>query len=136
MRNKLVTVAVALAVVSQGIAHADEPAPPGVTVVRDRAALAAHIDALEEGDRVAVATDDGIVAGEFVDKDADDVVIDQPLIHGGAERVTIPRREIQGVQYQQRSKGRLTVQDRILIAVVVAAGAFLVWARLAGLGGP
>ena len=61
-------IAVALAVVIQGIAHADEPAAPQVSVVPDRTALAAHIDALEEGDHVAVATDEGLVSGEVVDK--------------------------------------------------------------------
>ena len=136
MKKKLLRVMLAATVVSQGIARADEPAPPGVSVVRDRAAVAARIDGLAEGDRVAIATDEGIVSGEVVDKDADDVIVDQPLVPGGVERVAIPRHEIRGVQYQQTPRGHLTVQDRIVIGTVVVVGAFLIWAKWAGVGGP
>ena len=129
MVKQLVTLAVALAVVSQGIAHADEPATPGVTVVRDRAALAAHIDALEEGDRVAVATAEGVVSGELVDMDADDLVIDQPLIQGGAERIVVSRREVQGVRYQQTAPSQARVPVKALVTVAVIAGAAILFAK-------
>jgi hypothetical protein len=136
MLKKVLSVMLAATIVSQGAARADEAAAREVSVVRDRAALAAHIDGLAEGDLVAIATDEGIVSGEVVDKDADDVIVDQPLVQGGVERVVIPRHGIQGVQYQQTPKGHLTVQDRILIVAVVVVGAFFVWAKGAGLGGP
>ena len=134
--KRLLSVAVVLAVVSQGIARADEPAPPGVTVGRDRAALAAHIDALEEGDRVAVATDEGIVSGEFVDKDADDIVIDQPLIQGGAERIAIPLKEIRGVRYQSANPPQVRPSNKAWIITAVVVGALFVLAKWSGLGGP
>src|SRR4051812_38409784 len=121
MLKRLLRVMLAATVVSQGVAQADEVAARDVSVVRDRAALAAHIDGLAEGDRVAIATDEGIVSGEVVDKDADDVIVDQPLAQGGVERVVIPRYAIQGVQYHQTPKGHLTVQDRIAIVAVVVA---------------
>jgi hypothetical protein len=138
MTKQLLSVAVSLAVVSQGTARADEAAPAAVTRVHDRAALAEHIDTLQDGDQVAVATDDGIISGEVVDKDADDLVIDQPLIQGGAERVTIPRHEIQGVAYRPLSvhQGRVNIKALVTVAVVVGivVGAAAWWAR--GLGGP
>jgi hypothetical protein len=132
MLKQLLSAVVAVAVVSQGIAMADEPAPPGVTMVRDRAALAAHIEALEEGDHVAVATAEGVVSGELVDKDTDDVVIDQPLIQGGAERVTIPRREIQAIRYQQSSAHQTRVPVKALVTIAVIVGAALVFLRALG----
>jgi hypothetical protein len=130
MIKKLLVVAVALAVVSQGIAHADEPVPPGVTVVQDRAALALHIDGLEEGDRVAVATEEGVVAGEVVDKDRDDLVIDQPLIQGGAERIVIPLKEIQGVRYQVSQQSKSTVAGKVLVVAIVVLTAIWLVPRL------
>jgi hypothetical protein len=131
MTKQLLSVALSLAVVSQGIARADEATPAAVTLVRDRAALAAHIDALEPGDRVVVATDDGVVSGELVDKDADEMVIDQPLIQGGAERVVVARREIQGVRYQQSSPHQVRAGVITLVVVAAAIGAIaLVLRRL------
>ena len=88
MLKKLLSVMLAAAVVSQGIARADEPGPPtGVSIVKDRATLMAHIDGLAEGDRIVIATEDGVAAGEFVEKDADDLVMDRPLLEGGAENL-------------------------------------------------
>ena len=56
---------VALAGLSQGMARADEPAHTGVvTTVPNQAALLAHLDGMSPGDRVALATEDGVVAGE------------------------------------------------------------------------
>jgi len=130
--KKLLTVAVAMAIVSQGVARAEEPAPRGVSVVRDSAALAAHIDGLEEGDHVAVATAEGIISGELVDKDADDVVIDQPLIQGGAERVVVPRREIQAVRYQQSSAHQTRVPVKALVTIAVIVGAVFFYLRFLG----
>ena len=129
MVRKLMTVAVVLAVVSQGIARADEPGRPAVAVVRDRAALAAHIDAMEEGDHIAIATAEGVVLGELVDKDADDVVIDQPLIQGGAERVVVSRRDIQGVRYQQSTAHQTRVPMKALVTIAVVVGAVVVFLR-------
>ena len=122
MTKQLLSVALSLAVVSQGIARADEAAPAAVTLVRDRAALAVHIDALEAGDRIVVATDEGVVSGELVDKDADEMVIDQPLIQGGAERVVVARREIQGVRYQQSSPHQVRAGVTTLVVVAVVIG--------------
>jgi hypothetical protein len=121
MTKQLLSVALSLAVVSQGIARADEAAA-AVTRVSDRAALAVHIDALEAGDHVTVATDDGIVSGEVVDKDGDDLVIDQPLIQGGAERIVIARREIQGLRYQQSSPHQVRTGVTTLVVVAVVVG--------------
>ena len=126
MIKKLFTMAVVLAVIGQGIARADDPGARGVTMVQDRAALAVHIDALEQGDRVAVATDDGVVSGEIVDRDADDLVIDQPLIQGGAERIIIPRREIQGVRYQQTAAHQPRISVNALVTIAVVVGVFFV----------
>ena len=128
MTKQLLSVALSLAVVSQGIARADEAAPAAVTLVRDRAALAVHIDALEAGDRIVVATDEGVVSGELVDKDAEEMVIDQPLIQGGAERVVVARREIQGVRYQQSSSPhqvRAGVTTLVVVAVVIGVMALV-----------
>jgi hypothetical protein len=125
-----------LAMVGQGMARADEPAPPGVTVVRDRAALAAHIEAMEEGDHVAVATAEGVVSGELVDKDADDVVIDQRLIQGGAERIAIPRKDIRAVRYQQSAAPQTRIGTQGLVVVAVVVGALILLAKWSGLGGP
>jgi hypothetical protein len=129
MVKKLLAMAVVLAMVGQGIARADEPATPAVSVVHDRAALPVHIDAFEEGDRVAVATDEGIVSGEVVGKDDDDLVIDQPLIQGGAERLTIPRRQIQAVRYQQSTAPQTHIGVRGLVIVGVVVGALVVLAK-------
>ena len=95
MVKQLLIVTLAFAVVSQGVAYADEPVRAGdVMTVPDHAALLEHIEALTVGETVAVVTDDGVVAGELVDRDADDLVIDRPLMEGGAERIAIPLREI------------------------------------------
>ena len=126
MLNRFLSVMLAAAVVSQGVARADEPAAPQVSVVPDRTALAAHIDALEEGDHVAVATDEGLVSGEVVDKDADDLVIDQPLIQGGVERIVVPRREIQGVRFQRSAAAQTRVPVKALVTVAVVGAVTLV----------
>jgi hypothetical protein len=89
----------------------------------------AHIDALEVGDRVIVATDDGVVSGELVDKDADEMVIDQPLIQGGAERVVVARREVQGVRYQQSSPHQVRVGVTTLVVVAAAIGVIALMLR-------
>jgi hypothetical protein len=138
MLKKVLSVMLAAAIVSQGAARADEAAAPHVSVVPDRAALAVHIDALEEGDHVAVATDEGVVSGEVVDKDADDLVIDQPLIQGGAERIAIPRREIQGVRYQPSTAHQARVPVKALVTVAVVVGIVIGIAAMVGrgLGGP
>jgi len=132
MVKKLLTLMVALAVLSLGMARADEPVAPAVAVVRDRAALAVHIDALEEGDHVAIATDDGVVSGDVVDKDTDDLVIDRPLIQDGAERVTIPRSKIQGVRYQSANPPQVRPSNRAWIIAAVVVGGFIVWAKMFG----
>ncbi len=81
MLKQLLIVTLAFAVVSQGVVHADEPARAGdVMTVPDHAALLEHIEAMTVGESVAVVTDDGVVVGELVDKDGDDIVIDRPLI--------------------------------------------------------
>jgi hypothetical protein len=138
MTKQLLSVALSLAVVSQGVARANEPAPADVTVVHDRAALAVHLDALEPGDRVVVATDEGVVSGELVDKDADEMVIDQPLIEGGAERIVVSRREIQGVRYQPSAAAQTRVPVKALVTVAVVVGILLGIATMVGkgLGGP
>jgi hypothetical protein len=45
-------------------------------------------------------------------------VIDQPLVQGGAERITIPRREIQSIHYQT---GRAQRRERVGKIVEIAA---------------
>ena len=136
MLKRFLSVTLAAMMVSQGVARADEPAAPHVSVVPDRAALAAHIDALEEGDHVAVATDEGIVSGEVVDKDGDDLVIDQPLIQGGAERIAVPLKDIQAVRYQQSAPPQMHIAAKGLVVVAVVVGALILLARWSGLGGP
>jgi hypothetical protein len=130
MLKQLLSVALGLGVASQGIARADESMPAGVALVRDRAALAAHIDALEAGDRVVVATDEGVVSGELVERDADDVVIDRPLIEGGAERIVVARREIQGVRYQSATPPQIHPSAKAWVIAAVVVGALIVVARL------
>ena len=130
MTKQLLSVALSLAVVSQGIARADEATPAAVTVVRDRSALAAHIDALEVGDRVVIATDEGVVSGELVDKDAEEMLIDQPLVQGGAERVVVARREIQGVRYQSQRPPQVHPGARAWVITAVVVGALILVARL------
>jgi hypothetical protein len=130
MLKQLLSAVVAVALVTQGIALAGEPVPPGVTIVRDRAALAAHIEALEEGDHVAVATAEGVISGELVDKDADDIVIDQPLIQGGVERIAIPLKEIQGVRYQSANPPQVRPSNKAWIITAVVVGALILVARL------
>jgi hypothetical protein len=137
MLKRFLSLMLVAAVMSQGIARADEPAQSAdVMTVRDHTALLAHIEGLTAGDRVVVATAEGIVAGELVDKDGDDVVVDQPLLAGGAERIVIPLREIQGVRYQQSAapQTRLAVKGLVVVAVVV--GAVILLVKLSGLGGP
>jgi hypothetical protein len=123
-------VALSLALCSQGIVHAEQPdaaAPADMAVERvNRTSLATHIDAMEIGDRVAVVTDDGVVAGELVDKDADDIVIDQPRIEGGNERVAIPRREIQAMRYASQNPPSVqpapnpsTIKTLVIAGVIV-----------------
>jgi hypothetical protein len=130
MTRQLLSVALCIAVVSQGIAYADEAVPAGITLVRDRSALAAHIDALEEGDRIVVATDDGVVFGNLVDKDTDELVIDQPLLQGGAERIVVARREIQGVRYLSAQPPQAHVTAKGLLVTAVVVGGLLLLARL------
>ena len=121
MLKRLLSVAVAAAVMMQGFAAAAEPAPgTDVLTVPDRAALAVHIDALEAGDRVVVATEEGVIAGELIDKDAVDIVIDQPLVQGGAERIAIPRADVRGLRYQSRpSQAHATVKGLVITAIVI-----------------
>lgn len=125
MLKQLLSAVVAVAVVSQGIAMADEPVPSAqVVVARDRVALIAHLDAMAAGDRVVVATAEGVIAGELVDHDAGDVLIDRPLVEGGAERIAIPVSEIQGIQYQttgasQREKAGKAIVVVALVGVAV-----------------
>jgi hypothetical protein len=131
MKKKLMAVAVTLAVVSQGIARAEGPAgTAGVLVAKDRAALLAHIEGLAEGDRIVIATDDGIAAGEFVEKDADDLVMDRPLLEGGVERITIPLSEIRGVQYQTTSAQRRDAVSKAVVVVVLVGLGVLIWRAL------
>jgi hypothetical protein len=131
MLKKLLSVMLAAAVVSQGIARADEPGPPaGVSIVKDRATLMAHIDGLAEGDRIVLATDDGVLAGEFVEKDADDLLMDRPLLEGGAERITIPLNEIRGVQYQTTSAQRRDAVGKAVIVVVLVGVGVWLWRAL------
>ena len=129
MPKQLLSVALSLAVVSQGIARADEQAR-AVTLVSDRSALAAHVDALEIGDHIVVATDEGIVSGELVDKDAEEMVIDQPLIQGGAERVVVARHEIQGVRYQSARPPQVHPSAKAWVITAVVIGALILVARL------
>ena len=125
-RKRIVALVLALAVVSQGTARATEPATASeVRTEPNQAALLAHLDGMTPGDRVAVAVADGIVAGEFVDKDADDVVIDRPLLEGGVERITIPLKEIQGVRYQATTSSRVETIEKA--AIVVALVGVAIW---------
>ena len=121
MFKRLLSVVIAATVMTQGFAAAAESAADrDVVTVPDRAALAAHIDALEAGDRVAVATEEGVIAGELIDKDADDIVIDQPLVQGGAERIAIPRADVRGLRYQSRpSQAHATVKGLVITAIVI-----------------
>jgi hypothetical protein len=131
MLKKLLSVMLAAMVVSQGIARADEPARSiDVKTEPNQAALLAHLDGMTPGDRLAVATGDGVVAGELVDKDADDVVIDRPLIAGGVERVAIPLKEIQGVRYQSANPPQVRPSNRAWIITAVVVGALILVARL------
>jgi hypothetical protein len=132
MVKKLLSVALALAVVSQGAARADEPGTPGaVTTVPTRTALLAHLDGMAAGDTVAIATTEGVVAGELVDKDEDDVVIDRPLIEGGAERIAIPVAEIQGLRYQSApAQAHVTAKAIVITAVIVGTALLLMRALL------
>ena len=138
MLKQLSIVTLVFAVVSQGIAHADEPARAGdVLTVPDHAALLEHIEAMTVGESVAVATAEGVVSGELVDKDGDDIVIDRPLIEGGAERIAIPLREIQGLGYRQPPSHKPQTRKTVIVAVVVLgilAGTLVILGR--ALAGP
>ena len=132
MVKKLLSALLAVAVVSQGMARADDdPVKSGeIRTEPNQAALLAHLDGMMPGDRVAVATADGIVAGELVDKDADDVVIDRPLIEGGAERMAIPLKEIRGVRYQSANPPQIRPSNKAWIITAVVVGALILVARL------
>ena len=131
MIKRISSLALALAVVSQGIARADEPAKAGeVRTEPNQAALLAHLDGMATGDRVAVATAEGVVAGELLDKDADDVIIDRPLIEGGAERIAIPLKEIRGVRYQSASPPQTRPSARAWVISAVVVGALILMAKL------
>ena len=120
MLKQLSIVTLVFAVVSQGMVHADEPARAGdVITVPDHAALMEHIEDLTVGEPVAVATAEEVVAGELVDKDGDDIVIDRPLVEGGAERIAIPLREIQGLGYRQPPFQKPPTSKGAIVAVVV-----------------
>ena len=137
MVKQLLSVSLAVAVMSQGIGRADEPARADeVVTVPNHAALLAHIDGLAAGDRIVVATDEGVVGGELVDRDANDLLIDRPLIEGGAERIAIPLKEIQGVRYQSSSppQTRFTRTGFLITAVVIGTAFLLI--RLLGPAGP
>jgi hypothetical protein len=129
MTKRLLSVALCLAVVAHGMAYADEAAA-GITLVRDREALAAHIDRLEEGDHVVLATDEGVVSGAMIDKDADELVIDQPLVQGGTERIVVARREIQGLRYQSAQPPQAHVTAKSLLITAVVVGGLLLLVRL------
>ena len=131
MLKQLLSVALAVVVVSQGIARADEPVRAGeVLTVPNHAALLAHIDGLATGDRIVIATDEGVVAGELVDKDADDIVIDRPRLEGGAERIAIPLKEIQGVRYRSASPPQVHPSAKAWVITAVVVGALILVARL------
>ena len=131
MLYRFLSVMLAAAMVSQGVARADQPTKAGaVRTEPNQAALLAHLDGMTLGDRVAVATADGIVAGELVDKDADDVVIDRPLLEGGAERVAIPLKEIQGVRYQSQNPSQVRPSAKAWVITAVVVGALILLARL------
>ena len=128
MVKRLLSGLLALALVSQGIARADGTGTSTrILTVRDQAALLAHIEAMTPGDRIMIATAEGTIAGEFVDRDANDVVIDRPLVEGGAERLTIPLREIQGVQYQAApGPSRVeTVEKAVIVVALITAAIWL-----------
>jgi hypothetical protein len=131
MLKKLLSVMLAATVVSQGVARADESTKEGaVRTEPNQAALLAHLDGMTPGDRVAVATADGIVAGELVDKDADDVVIDRPRLEGGVERVAIPLKEVQGVRYQSQNPSQVRPSAKAWVITAVVVGALILVARL------
>jgi len=138
MLKQILSAMLALTVVSQGIVYAQEPARSGdVMTVPDHAALLEHIEELTVGEEVAVATDEGVVAGELVDKDGDDLVIDRPLVEGGAERIAIPLREVQGLGYRQPPSHKPQTRKTVIVAVVVLGilvGALVILGR--GLAGP
>ena len=136
MLKQILSAMLAVAVVSQGIAHADEPPRTGdVMTVPNHAALLEHIEALTVGEQVAVATAEGIVAGELVDKDGDDIVLDRPLVEGGDERITIPLNEVQGLRYQP-PPGRHPISRKEVVIVVVIVGVLLLLAKALIPSGP
>ena len=131
MVRKLLCAILALTFVGPGIVRADEPPRDDrVTPVADRAALLEHVESLSEGDAVLVVTDEGGVVGDVVEKTADELILDRPLVEGGAERVVVPLKEIQGLQVGSASrhstKGRIIVIAAIVGAVVtvLALGMF------------
>jgi hypothetical protein len=79
--------------------------------------------------RVVVATGEGVVAGEVVDNDAEEIVIDQPLLEGGAERVVVHRSEIQGVKYQQAPAPQSRIPVKALVTVAVIVGAVILFTK-------
>ena len=129
MLKRFLSVMLAATVMSQGIARAEEPAQSTeVMTVRDHTALLAHIEGLTSGDRIEVATGKGIVAGELVDKGAGDIVIDQPPVAGGAERIAILRQEIQRFRYQPGIVPHATPipwKTVAVLAAIVAVGVLL-----------
>ena len=95
MVKQWLAMAVALAVVSQGIAHADELAHAKAIRVSDGNLLVGH-----------------------------EVFIDGLTLEGGAERSAIARPEIQSAHYQQ-SAHQARARATVVLAVVVAAGIIL-----------
>jgi hypothetical protein len=128
MLKQLLVAALMTALFAQGIVHAEEPPPVEMTTVANNAALVGHIDALTVGEDVVVATDEGIVVGELVDRDADDVIVSRPLIEGGIERIVIPVSRIQGLKYRQAAPGTPSKGNSIstgFIVVVAVIGVVL-----------
>ncbi len=135
MLKQLIVAILTAALFAQGIVYADEPPQPVEVVNVDRVVLLEHLDDTTVGEKVAVATDEGVLAGEIVEKDADDLIIDTPLIQGGAERIVIPVRRIQAIGYTpppQHSHPNLTAF--LLVTTVVLS--IVMVTLLRGLGGP
>ncbi len=135
MVKPLLAVTLCLAVFSQGIVHAEEPPSVEVTNV-DRAVLAERLDAAVIGEKIAVATDEGVVAGELVDRDENDIFIDSPLVQGGAERVAVPLKRIQAVGVQPWPQSPPSRKKTFIILAVAGAALVVLTILAKGLAGP
>ena len=97
MVKQWLAIAVALAVVSQGIVHADELAYAKAISVSDGDVLVSH-----------------------------EVFIDGLTAEGGAERVAIVRPEIQSARYQQsalQARARATVVPAVVLGLAIITAA-------------